>query len=95
MAFKEGGAYWGARLWPLYDEPSREECERIRAADKSQVRAQVILAWDLFSNREPMVMVRAPEAGEWYLSGAQPEAYKAKGAMTGEFPIVTLIKAKD
>ena len=40
--------------------------------------------------------VRAPKAGEWYISGAEPEAYKAKGDFkdTNKKPIAKLVLTK-
>lgn len=35
---------------------------------------------------------RTPLKGEWYLSGAIPEAYKAQGRMTGNYHICKLVR---
>ncbi len=35
---------------------------------------------------------RCPKRGEWYLSGATPEAYKAPNDLTGKFHILALVK---
>lgn len=37
---------------------------------------------------------RAPVKGEWFLSGAIPEAYQVKGAMTGDYNIMRLVTVR-
>jgi len=37
---------------------------------------------------------RTPKAGEWYLSGATPEAYKAKNDLTTKYWMVRLVLCK-
>ena len=37
---------------------------------------------------------RSPKAGEWYLSGAIPQAYKAKNDLSTPFLILKLVKVQ-
>jgi len=37
---------------------------------------------------------RSPKKGEWYLSGATPEAYKAPNDLTAEYHILRLVKTR-
>ena len=37
---------------------------------------------------------RAPKAGEWYLSGAVPVAYRASNGFSAEYHILKLVKVK-
>lgn len=37
---------------------------------------------------------REPKAGEWYISGAIPEAYRAKGDYKSKYQIAVLIKVR-
>lgn len=37
---------------------------------------------------------RAPKAGEWYLSGAEPEAWKAKNDLGSPYYILRLVRVK-
>jgi len=37
---------------------------------------------------------RRPLAGEWYLSGSTPEAYRAPSDLSSEYHIVTLVRTE-
>lgn len=37
---------------------------------------------------------RPPQVGEWYISGAIPQAYRAKGPMRSAYQIVKLVRAR-
>lgn len=75
-------AYWGKKpeSYPVKDQPSRAELARLGAGRKSQLQA--------VATGEN----RPPKAGEWYLSGAIVEAYRAPNDLTTPFPIARLCR---
>jgi hypothetical protein len=78
-----------ARQYPLYGQPSWQECRRL-GVDASACRGNV----HAFLRAEATGEFRVPGKGEWYLSGAIPEAYKAghKHRMTTKFNIARLVR---
>ena len=76
------------KLYPLYGQPSWQECRRL-GVDSNACRLNV----QAFLRAEATGEFRVPKKGEWFLSGAVPEAYKAghKHRMTTKFNIARLV----
>jgi hypothetical protein len=68
------------RLFPLVDIPTGEEFKRIGARVRSEVRGKMTGEF------------RNPTKGEWFLSGAIPEAYKANANMRCPYYILRLVR---
>jgi hypothetical protein len=77
-----------ARQYPLYGQPSWQECRRLGLSP--DIRQNV----HAFIRAEATGEFRVPNKGEWFLSGAEPEAYKAghKHRMTTKFNIARLVQ---
>ena len=67
------------KYFPLADEPSAEELSELGVLDKVGVRAM--------TTGEK----RKPARGEWYLSGAIIEAYRASNELSDEYYIAHLV----
>ncbi|WP_164104227.1 hypothetical protein [Candidatus Laterigemmans baculatus] len=67
------------KYFPLADEPTTEDLVPLGVPDKTGVRAMA--TGDS----------RKPRKGEWYLSGAIVEAYRAPSDLSSEFHIARLV----
>jgi hypothetical protein len=78
-----------AKQYPLYGQPSWQECRRLGVDSNA-----CLLNVKAFLLAEATGEFRVPKKGEWFLSGAVPEAYKAgyKQRMTTKFNIVRLVR---
>ena len=69
------------RTYPLVDAPTAAECELLNVSPRN---AAAIVA---ISSGEK----RPPRAGEWYLSGAIVEAYRAPNDLAAAYHIARLV----
>lgn len=67
-------------LFPLVDHPTKAELTALGVTKRRHVKAQ-------YSGE-----FRQPQGGEWYLSGAIVEAYRASKPLHGDFHIARLVK---
>jgi hypothetical protein len=67
------------KYYPLADEPSPEELYNLEVSDKVGVRAMATGE------------MRAPRKGEWFLSGAVVEAYRANNDISIQYNIAKLV----
>lgn len=67
------------KYFPLADPPTADDLSALGLPDKVGIRAM--------ATGEK----RSPHKGEWYLSGAIIEAYRASNDMTSEFHIARLV----
>ena len=73
------------KFYPLADNLSA--AERVRFGIKGVWNSREIKAVNAFE-------YRCPRKGEWYLSGAIPEAYRAPNDLSQAFDIVKLVRTK-
>ena len=77
-------------LYPIADRMTRDECERFGVENvlvpSCQHKTMRTVATGEF---------RTPKAGEWYLSGAIVEAYRARSDMTTHYYIARLVKTEE
>lgn len=74
----------------LHDFPTREELRALGFKDDKHHRRYYIknnIFWVMASRTGKK---RPPKKGEWYISGATPEAYRAPNDLTDSFYIVEL-----
>jgi len=75
------------KIYPLSDSPHSKELKRLGADPMTNRR------WQL--RAVCTGEFRAPKKGEWFLSGAVPEAYKAKtGKIAIKFYIARLVRVE-
>lgn len=89
MAFKN-------KLYRLADFPTSKESKALGLLDRPSA-SESLPAWYLGKVHLRGVRTgeyRAPNAGEWYLSGAEPEAWKAKNNLTSPYYILRLVRVK-
>ena len=67
------------KYYPLADEPSPEDLYNLEVSDKVGVRAMATGE------------MRAPRKGEWFLSGAVVEAYRANNDISIQYNIAKLV----
>lgn len=67
------------KYFPLADPPTNDDLFALGLTDKVGVRAMAT------GEKRP------PRKGEWYLSGAIVEAYRASNDLTSEFHIAKLV----
>jgi len=82
------------KFYKLADLPSRKEAERLGFAHdpKSLITAQRLAKPHL--RGVLLGETRKPRKGDWYLSGAIPEAYKANADLSSEYPILRLVRVE-
>ena len=67
------------KYFPLADEPSPEDLYNLEVSDKVGIRAMATGE------------MREPRKGEWFLSGAIIEAYRAQNDLASEYNIAKLV----
>jgi len=76
------------KLFTIADMPSYEECKKLGFSFKDSIhakmRCRVVLTGEF----------REPKKGEWYLSGAIPEGYRAKNDLLSAFYICRLVRVE-
>lgn len=70
------------KSYPLVDTLTKTDLAKVRITTKARVRA---VATSEF---------RKPKKGEWYLSGAVVEAYRAHSDLSANFRIAKLVPVK-
>lgn len=82
--------------YPLSDRPTAEECDALEFPQSeawqswmSQGRTE-----GLYLVVEPTGETRPPKAGEWFLSGAIVEGYRALNDLSDPYPIARLVKIR-
>ncbi len=76
------------QIFPLADLPNFKECEKfnLNRAGGAFVTSPVKAVWTGEK--------RCPKKGEWYLSGAIVEAYRAPNDLSSQFHIAKLVKTE-
>jgi hypothetical protein len=75
------------KFYPVHGILSKDECKRFN----------VPLEWKALPNCIKAIITgekRAPKKGEWYLSGAIPEGYKAHNDLDTPYHICRLVRTK-
>ena len=82
--------------YPLRDRLTREDCERLGVeggGPGNGYRARKGGHW-ITARAVRTEEFRSPQAGEWFLSGAVPEAYRANRPLCGTYRIARLVAAR-
>ena len=79
------------KFYPLADWPTLTEMRKLgfTPAELSGVRQRHDIRAVLTGQRGH------PRSGEWYLSGAIPEAYRAPNALTTDYHLLRLVRVKE
>lgn len=84
--------------YPLADRLHRQEAVALGLTDKEILNARVLPSFPVNPNSPVRAIktgeFRNPKKGEWYLSGAIPEAYKAPNDLSSPYHILKLCKIK-
>ncbi len=79
------------KIYPLWDYPRRADLEHLKI-DWSELTTMQIIG--LKNNKIKAIKTgefREPKKGEWYLSGAIVEAYRAPNNLSTKFHIAKLV----
>jgi len=86
-----------AKLYPVVDQLTRDELQKLGLTFSEGLHLQPRTSIGLPA-RNIMAMAtgekRPPKKGEWYLSGAIVEAYRAPNDMMTPFKIATLVRTE-
>ena len=80
------------KTYRLAETPTSAECDALN------IERKIVFSWtssDMRAGRKMRAVrvgaFRAPRAGEWYLSGSSPAAWRAPNDLTHEFHILRLV----
>jgi len=87
------------KLYRLADQPTSKESKALGVLDKPctddpSVSLPAGMLGKIQLRGVRTGEYRAPKAGEWYLSGAEPEAWKARNDLTSPYYILRLVRVK-
>ncbi|RLC88675.1 MAG: hypothetical protein DRJ03_02020 [Chloroflexi bacterium] len=77
-----------SKLYELVDTPTKEELERCGLRGRSALFLKRYLRAKLTGEFRP------PRKGEWFLSGAIPEAYRAPNDLDGAYHIARFVRVR-
>jgi hypothetical protein len=77
-----------AKLYTLADLPTLDEARHHGFSDRLTTKHPKRCLKGMLTGE-----FRAPKAGEWFLSGAIPEGYRATNDLSGEYYILKLVVA--
>lgn len=76
-------------FYPVVDRLDTKTINKLGYERKDHIRLKPFIK-AIYTNEN-----RCPKAGEWFLSGAEPEAYLAKKDLESKYPIAKIVLVKE